>query len=429
VIYKKLLKKAQLKASKQISKRLQQYGIALLWGQVRAGKTRSFLHASLGYRTLVVTKKDAIDGILSEAKELNLEVDVINYHSLHKVSKDNNYQLIIFDEAHLYISPSQPKAPAIWLKAKQLSDRKFTIFASGTPTSEGYGGLYWMLRLSTWTPFKYKRFTDFFKDYGIPSTIYTSTREVPSYKKTKSDKIKNAISHLVVTLKRSDTGHKYEVIDQDHFIKTTKEQSKMLKKINGKDRLCVKDNVEILADTGAKLLSKNHQISSGIFVYGEKLIKPNPKFVKVKKKIRKKFTTDEIIAYEKSKMILVDNLYYFKKVSPKVDYILKNFDVDKTIILSYYVPEQEYLAKIFPHTGSVTKMSTGKDLSMYETMIVFSMSFSASNYEQVRGRLMNVARKTQMVCHYLICGYDNYVLEAVRAKEDFTYSWYRKRIK
>lgn len=384
--YKNPLKKAQRKASKKLQKKLRTYGIGLLWGQIRSGKTRSFLDASRGYRTLVVTKKDSIDGIQSEAKAIGVEVDVINYHSIDKKNKDD-YQLLILDECHLYISQATPKFSSIWKKVKEFTKNKFIIYASGTPTPEGYGGLYSMLALSTWSPFPYKRFTLWFEDYGIPSTTYTGTRQVPCYKKTQEKKIIKAIKHLVVKLTRDNTGHKHEAKEVIHNIDMTKEQNKLSNKL--KDDLVI-PKYDILADTPIKLLIKLHQISGGIAVNGE------------------------------------EELHYLKKVPPKVEYILKNFNTETTIILSHYVHEQKYLETLFPHTGSTTKMSTGVDLSHFKTMIVYSMAFSSATHEQVKGRLMNVNRKEPINVHYLLSGIDSYIYKAVSNKTNFTSRWYNK---
>ena len=384
--YKTVLNKGQRKASKKITKKLEQYGIALLWGEIRSGKTRSFLNASRGYKTLVVTKKDSIGGILSEAKEIGIEVDVINYQSIHKMQPED-YTLIILDESHLYISQATPKFSPTWKNVVKFTKGKFIIYASGTPTPEGYGGLYSMLALSKWTPFQHKRFTLWFEEYGIPSTTYTGTRQVPSYKKTKEKKIVKAIKHLVVKLTRKETGHIHEAEEVLHNIPMTKEQDKLSNKL--KNDLVI-PKLNILADTPVKLLTKLHQISGGVGVNGE------------------------------------DDLYYLKKVPPKVEYLLNNFDQETTIILSHYIHEQKYLETVFKHTGSTTKMSTGVDLSHFKTMVIYSMAFSAATHEQVKGRLMNVNRKTPIKVHYLLSGIDTYVYDAVSSKSNFTSRWYKK---
>lgn len=419
-----MLNKAQLKASNEITKRLQRYGIACLWGQARAGKSRAFLNSSKGYRTLVVTEKSAIDGVLSEAKAIGVEVDCINYQSVHKLDPED-YQLICLDESHRFISNASPKPSTTWKEVVKFTKGRFIILSSATPTSEGYGGLYYQLGLSSWSPFKYPRFTAFFKDYGIPSKIYTATREVPSYKKTKIDLIKRDIGHLVVTLKRKDTGHKFESKDVLHYVSMSKTQLKIQNKIK-KNLMYVKKKYEILADTPVKMLGKLHQIAGGVGIKAEPQAKSVPNFKHLPKKVIKKMSETERTAYEESKYTYTPLTFMFKGTSPKVDYIRENFDVDNTIILSYYQHEQAYLSKIFPHTGSVTKMSTGVDLSHYKTMVIYSMGFSSANYFQVKARLMNVNRKTQMTVHYLISGIDEYVLKAVKSKENFTSRWFKK---
>lgn len=419
-----LLNPAQRKASKELSHILQTKGLALLWGQIRSGKTRALLETSKPYRTLFITKKDSMGGILSEAKEIGVEVDVINYHSVHTKNPDD-YQLVIMDECHLYISQATPKTSAIWKKVVLFTRKKFCIFASGTPTPETYAGLYHMLALSTWTPFPFKRFTLFFKEFGIPDTVYNGERLVPVYKKTQDEKLLKVIEPYVVKLTRKDTGHKHEAKDIVHNIPLNKTQNKMIKALQ-EDLLVIKGDIEILADTPVKLLTKSHQISGGISVNGEPLVLPNPDFVKVKKKVRKKMSDEELESYENGRYILKPTIYRFEKSPPKVKYIQANFDPETTIILSHYLEEQKYLAEIFPHTGSVTKMSTGVDLSHFKTMVLYSMAFSSATFEQVRARLMNVKRKKKVRVHILISGIDEYVHQAVKAKENFTSRWYKE---
>ncbi len=421
---KDLLNKAQRKASNKLVKKLSRYGIACLWGEARSGKSRAFLNASRGWRTLVITEKSAIDGVLSEAKEIGVEVDVINYQSVHKMNQED-YQLIICDESHRFISPSQAKAPIIWKEVVQFTKNKFLILASATPTSEGFGGLYYQLGLSSWSPFPYKRFTLFFKDYGIPTDTYTGTRLVPSYKKTKVDKIRNDMKHLVVKLTRKKTGHEFESKDVLHKVSMTKEQKKITD-ILSEDKVYTKKKLEVLTDTPVKMLGKLHQVAGGIAVKAEPKGVKKTNFEPKPKHIVKAMTDSELVAYEKSKYNWFEQLVKFKKTPPKVDYIQENFDPETTIILSYYKHEQEYLSKLFPHTGSVTKLSTGVDLSHYKTMVIYSMSFSSANYFQVKARLMNIKRKTQMTVHYLVSGIDEYVLGAVQTKENFTSSWFKK---
>lgn len=415
-----MLNKEQRKASNKLVKTLTTHGIACLWGEARSGKSRAFLNASRGWRTLVITEKSAISGVLSEAKEIGVEVDVINYQSVHKMSPED-YQLIVCDESHRFISPSQAKAPVIWKKVVKFTKGKFLILASATPTSEGFGGLYYQLGLSSWSPFPYKRFTLFFADYGIPSKTYTANREIPSYKKTKVSDIEAKMKHLVVKLTRKKTGHKFESHDIFHKVPMNKQQLKIQKSLD-KSMMYIKGVYEILADTPVKMLGKSHQVSGGIGIKAEPYSKLK---TNLPRKVIKNMTSKERDEYEESKFTWHERTFMFKKEPNKVKYIRENFDPETTIILSYYKHEQDYLAKIFPNTGSVTKLSTGVDLSHYNTMVIYSMSFSSANFFQVKARLMNVKRTTQMSVHYLISGIDEYVLQAVQAKENFTSRWFK----
>ena len=383
-----MLNKAQQKASNKIQKRLSKYGISCLWGEARSGKSRAFLDASRNETTLVITEKSAISGVLSEAKEIGVDVDVINYQSVQKMNPDA-YTLIIADECHRFISQAKPKPATTWKNVVKFTKGKKLILASATPTSEGFSGLYYQLGLSSYSPFKHPRFTKFFEEYGTSKKIWTGIRLVPDYKACNVTKVQQEMEHLVVKLTRKKTGHKFESKDVIHNIPLHKKQQKLFD-ILREDKLWIKKGVEILADTGVKMLGKLHQISGGVGVKGEE-----------------------------------DELYLFKKLSPKVKYIKDNFNVDNTIILSYYKHEQELLKTLFPHTGSVTKLSTGVDLSHYDSLIIYSMAFSSANYFQVKARLMNVNRKTQMHVHYLISGIDEFVLKAVQSKSNFTTRWFK----
>ena len=120
-----------------------------------------------------------------------------------------------------------------------------------------------------------------------------------------------------------------------------------------------------------------------------------------------------------------DRLLTFKE-NPKIEYIKKNFDPEKCIILAFFTAEQKLLSEIFPHVGSVTKDAEGVDFSHFETMIIYSMSYAAKSYEQVRVRQCNITkRKSEIVVHFLLCGIDKKIYDAVSKKKNFTASWYR----
>ena len=96
-------------------------------------------------------------------------------------------------------------------------------------------------------------------------------------------------------------------------------------------------------------------------------------------------------------------------------------------MLAYHIAEQKALAEIFPNTGSITKKAEGTDYSHIKFMIIYSMSFSAATFEQVRHRQMNIENRTEPIgVIYLLAGIDTYVYKAVQGKKNFTAAWYRR---
>lgn len=379
----------QQRAYEQLSRKLRKYNLALLWGMTRSGKTRAFLRVCQDYdNPLVVTKKGAMSGIYSEALEMGgiNPLTVINYHSIGKID-DTEYDLIVFDESHLYVT-GLPKRSTIWKACKAHTKGADIIFSTATPTAEGYAKLEPMLALSDVSPWKdYPTFNSWFNDgYGRPYTMRLNGYDVNKYDRTNEAYVKRDVKKYVVTITRSAAGHTHEATDKVIHIEQSKKQKKMYKQL--KEDLII-EKQEILADTPVKLMMKLHQISGG--------------FVK---------REDETI--------------YRLKENPKLDWLRDNIDPENTFILAYYQAEQQMLSNYFPHTGSVTKLSSGVDLSMYEHLVIYSMAFSAANYEQVRSRQMNIKRDTPVEVRYLCSGIDLDVYKAVQSKKSFTASWYQK---
>lgn len=384
--------KHQGKASKKIQKKLKKYSVCLLAGEPRSGKTLSFIDASnaLYERILIITTKKAMGDIqiaLNEYKTTS-HFDVINYHSCQKLHHEK-YDCVILDEAHNYIT-GYPKRSAIWNNVFHFTKRCIPIiYSSGTPTPEGYAGLFNMFALSYKSPWKkYKRFTSWHINYGKPYTIRVNGYNIQQYDRTHEDKVKKRIKPLTVTITRKEAGHKYEAKDKLHHIKLSKKQKKIIKMLDT-EYVYDKKDFTILADTPSKLIQKKHQINGGT------------------------------VKCEDSKLMIFKN-------NPKVEYINKHFDTNQCIILAFFKAEQELLSKIFPNVGSVISNAEGVDYSHFQHMIIFSMSYAAKSYEQVRARQLNIVkRKSKVIVHFLISGIDQKIYEAVSNKKDFTASWYK----
>lgn len=399
----------QINKAQSLVRKLRLYGLALFAGEVRSGKTATYIIAAQKLASddeiLVITVKDAIPGI----QKFTSTITVTNFHQVKNLTK--TYKFVIIDECHKYIT-GYPKRSTMWNDiAKITHNAEYILMGSGTPTPESYAMLFNMLALSLESPWaeyvpkgNQTAYSRWHKVYGIQAKKMIGWDEKNNKAKWAIDwsqvnepKVLNSISHLQVALTQTEAGHKHLATDKVHIIPLSDEQELMYKKINTYRMYELPDEYTILADTPAKLNSKKHQISGG--------------FVKA---------TDDL---DESKSTV-----YELEDKPKVDYIKRHFNVYDTIILAHYVPEQEYLATIFPNVGSITKKSKGVDYSHLKNLVIYSMGFSAEIYEQVRGRQLNfMTRKEKVEVHFLLSGIDEDVYEAVAIdKKSFTSSWYKR---
>ena len=331
----------------------------------------------------MISQKSALQDIQTQSNSLGIDLTLVNYHKVKDLKPV--YDIIVLDEAHRWIT-GYPKRSAIWREIARLTPGVPIIFSSGTLTPEGYSGLFNMLALSSFSPWKkFKRFTLWHKKYGKPYKIRINGFDITKYDRTKEQKVLDKVEKFVVPITRKEAGHIHEATDRLVYLPLSKKQDKFYK-ILKEDLLYEK--YHLLADTPVKLLQKLHQISGG--------------FVKTEA-----------------------DLYTFKK-NPKLAWLLKNVDPDNTVILANYIAEQKMLAEYFPHTGSITKNAEGVDYSHFKNMVIYSMGFSAATYEQVRARQMNINRTEPIEIIFLLSGIDRLVYKAVQAKKSFTASWYRR---
>lgn len=390
----------QVTKSKSILRKLRLYGLCIFAGEVRSGKSAAFILAAQlladDNEIIVITKKDAIPGV----KEFAPSIDVTNYHQAKK--HEPKYKIVILDECHRYIT-GYPKRSSIWKEVFAItSQADYVIYASGTPTPESYAMLFNMLALSLDSPWnKYKSYTLWHKDYGVPYSKSIGWDDqkgkavmVKAWDKVQDTKVLNSIKHLIVNMTRLEAGHKYDAVDKLHHIPLTRQQQEIYDDLDKDGMYDASYTHTILADTAGKLLQKKHQLAGGF--------------------------VNAVNDFNESESEV------FEVECNKVQYIKDNFNPDETIILAFYIPEQEYLASIFPNVGSITKNSDGVDYSHFKHMVIYSMGFPASTYEQVRGRQLNfIKRKEEVIIHFLLSGIDEYVYNAVSNKQSFTAKWYK----
>lgn len=318
-------------------------------------------------RVLIITKKKPIAGWFDTLSRYNSfkEFDVTTYHSAHKC-KAENYQLIILDEAHNYIS-SYPKTAKIWAQVKALTLNKPLIYISATPHPQGYQQLYHQFKLSSWSPFKkYSDFYSWFKTFGIPEEVYIDGIARQQYHKTHEKLIKPFVDHLFVTATRKESNFKFEPKDKVHYIELSDYAKNIYNRLI-KDLVYDHDGTKIICDTRSKLRYALHMLEGGTA----------------------KGVRDYLILHN----------------TEKIDYIIENWGDNESLVIFYNYKEEEIkLHRYFKKARILqgTSYAEGVELSQYETIVVYSHDFSTGKFTQRRARQASMHRKTEIVVHYLV---------------------------
>lgn len=349
---------------------LKSFGLVYLAMEERTGKTlTSILIAEMSKadNVLIVTKKKALTGwgdTLQKFKHTK-KYTTINYEALHKIS--GTFDLVIIDEAHSNLS-GYPTLSETWKKVFKFTKGKPIIFLSATPSAQTYAQLYHQLKLSSWSPWaKYKNFYDWHKAYGIPEVKFLAGRQIQIYDKIKPITYEE-VKHLFISYTRVELGFEHEPNDILHYVElsdsTKKVYNTLLKR---KALLDIVKDVDYAADTPMKLLLGLHQIEGGT--------------------------------------LKIDDRYSINIHKDKIDYILKEFGDSKDIVIFYNYKQEELLLKSIFKEATIlqaTSFAEGVDLSMFKTLIIYSMDFSTARYSQRRARQCNMHRNEPIDVHYLL---------------------------
>ncbi len=346
-------------------------------------------------KVLFVTTKSAIDGIhkVYEDFEFTLDVYVINYESLHKIK--DTYTHIIIDEAHKNISKF-PKPSKSHKELKRLiSNDTRVIWLSGTTHIESSSQLYHQLSLSPFHSFnKYKDFYSWFYPeehykvkrkcggYGIPATKNIGYgKEATDYSNTVdfSDQFNPIMIKYVMD----------EVIRPKIVIKHTQMTTRQSRLYHEMKSTGVTINPASIAANGAGRLSKLQQIAGGSLITDEGIY---------------------IMSDAKAKLIKQDHPnvpIFYKYVGEQV--IMQGLGVDQSLLYQ------------------IDSKNTGLDLSQYDSMVIYSLTFSGANWSQVLARLINTERTTPATIYvYLVDDtIDKEIYERVSTKRDMNSQFLR----
>ena len=387
---------------------LNQHRIAYLRGEVRTGKTFTALETArrLGVlNCLIVTKKKAIASIEADRDALGLtaKVEVTNYEQVPKRA-GRHYDLLIIDEAHSV--GAYPKPSKRWYDLQAIHF-KYLLLMSGTPSPESYSQLYHQFALGPTRWSGYRNFYEWAKaGYVSIGSKYVGTgQQVNDYSKADEARILADIQPLTVTITQQQAGFTTQIEEQIHQVPMKPCTYRLARRIMKDGVIGRPDCRSVLADTGAKAMSKLRQIYSGTVIT------------------------------EAHGAIIFD--------CSKAHYIRSTFAGRKIAILYCFNAEGDMLRKVFANTctdspetfnadpqstyiGQVQASREGVNLSTADDLIFIGIDYSALSYLQGRDRASYFGRDRANRVHFIFAarGIEPRVYAQVRDKQNYTTAHY-----
>jgi len=349
---------------------LNKYGIVYLAMEERTGKTLTSIliaEQSPYQSVLVITKKKALEGwadTLNKYKS-HTKFTVVNYHQAYKQNPDD-YDLIILDEAHNYIS-AFPKPGKMWKELRVVCAKKPIIYLSATPHAQGPQMLFHQFKLSSYSPWrKYTTFYKWFAVYGKAFSLEINGINIPQYTRCHEDKIIDEVKHLFISKTRAELGFDHEPSDQLYYIDLDRNTRWVYNELVEHNMVELRAGT-LVCDTTMKLRVSLHMLEGGV-------------------------------AKIEDEYIVLDN-------REKIDFILSKFgDVENLVIMYNYIAEGVKLRAIFNKATILqgTSYAEGVDLSEYDNLVIYSQDFSTARHTQRRARQANRKRDRPIVVNFLL---------------------------
>jgi hypothetical protein len=383
---------------------LQQHRIAYLRGEVRVGKTLTVLDAlkRLGVKScLFVTKKKAIASIETDRDAIGLSeaVTVTNYE---QVAKRANcfYEVLIVDEAHGI--GAYPKPSKRWHDLTAIR-YKYLILMSGTPSPESYSQLYHQFRLgrSIWSG--YTNFYEWAKaGYVSIGTKYVGTgQQVNDYSKANEAKILADIKPFTVTVTQQQAGFTTAIEEQVHVVPMSRRTYRLALRIIKDGVIGRPDCRSVLADTGAKTMSKLRQIYSGTVIT----------------------ENHGAVIFDRSKAHYIRDHFAGRKIA-----ILYCFNAEGDMLRAAFAGRHTDSPEIFNagpnavYIGQVQASREGVNLSSADDLIFIGIDYSALSYIQGRDRASYFGRDRANRVHFIFAArsVESRVYRSVKEKQTYT---------
>lgn len=403
-----ILRDYQDRISTDIANLLPDRKVLYLNGECRSGKSLIALETCKkvnASKVLFITKIKALSSIQSDYNNFGytFELTIINKESLHTILTDD-FDLVVCDEAHQYAAYC--KASKYQKDIRKRFGNKMLLLLSGTMTPESYSQIFHQFQLSNHSPFRsYSNFYKWAVDYVNVKQKHLGFKVANDYSDADEKKIRGMIRHYVFTVTQKDAGFYSEVNELVLEVEMKPITYQIINKL--KKDLFVRgaSGVEIIADTGAKLMQKVHQLSSGT------------------------------IKIDNDKSLIIDN--------SKAVYIAEHFKDEKIAIFYKYVAQLQSLKEVLKDklTTDIDEFNNsdkwlalqfisgreGTNLSKADALVMIEIDFSATTYFQSRDRMTIKERKENNV--FWIFGkntIEQQIYKRVLAKKPYTLDNFKK---
>jgi SNF2 family DNA or RNA helicase len=404
------LRDYQVDISDRAVKILRKYKIVYLAMEVRTGKTLTSLATAYLFgaiKVLFVTKKKAIEDIVKQAASLkfDMQIFVTNYEQLHNV--EYGFDLVIIDEAHCLGAYPTPSIRAKELK--RICVATPIIYLSGTPTPESYSQIFHQFWVSTFSPFaNYKTFYKWAVDYVHVTKQWISGHAHNDYSNADQTIIDGSAKHLFLTYTQEQAGFESMVQEQILYVKMLPSTYALANRLRIDKIVTNKEGQSVIADTGAKMMQKLHQVYSGSVIVDE--------------------PEREAKAFDYSKAEFIRDYFKGKRIA-----IFYKFAAELAI-LSWVMGEQIGFDPDGFNTGKfdifASQILSGREginLSTADALVFFNIDFSATSYWQARARLQTKDREKESKIYWIFSEgvIEDKVYKAVCDKKDFTLEYFK----
>lgn len=406
----KKLRDYQIKNASEATEILKYKNIVVLNMEVRTGKTLTALQICKNINAenvLFITKIKAFSSIQNDYNDFgySFNITIINKESIHKI-ESNDFDVIVCDESHGLFS-TFPKPNNFAKIYKKRFSKIPMILMTGTFTPESYSQIYHQFWVSNYSPFKkYTNFYKWAKEFVNVKQVQLGYAVVNDYSEANQELIKTYTDSYILTFTQSQAGFNTNVKETVLEVEMKESTYRLISKLK-KDKFIISPTSgrQIIADTGAKLMQKIHQLTTGTvkFENGESMILDFSKA----NFIKERFKGNKIAIFYKFK----EELVMLKEV----------FDNDLTTDLQEFNNTDKNIAYQF------VSGREGINLSKADFLVALNIDFSATTYFQFKDRLSTIDRKeNQLFWIFAKKGIESKIYKSVLSKKNFTLSTFKK---